>query len=257
MDRHKKVTRTSFFRFYEELNDFLPKEKQKISFPYNFTGNPSIKDTFEAIGIPHTEVDLLLINGKSVDFKFILKGGEYISVYPVFESFDISEVNHLRPEPLRKIKFICDVHLGKLVVKLRLLGFDTLYSNDFKDHEIIDLSLKGKRTILTRDIGILKHQNVTHGYWIRNDDPKDQIKEVVDRFHLDKKFKPFTRCSMCNGSLRCVQKESIKDMLEFNTYESFDLFMQCEKCEQIYWKGAHYEKITQWIKELEILDNEC
>ena len=238
-------------RFYEELNDFLPKDLQKKSFPFSFTGNPSVKDTIEAIGVPHTEIDLILIDGKSVDFTIKLKGDEYISVYPVFESFDISELIHLRPEPLRKVKFICDVNLGKLALKLRLLGFDTLFRNSFNDYEIVDLSLRERRTILTRDLGILKYQNVTHGYWIRNDDPQEQIKEVVVRFQLEKKFNPFTHCTKCNGLLQITQKEMIKEKLEKNTYKNFDQFMECKDCGKVYWKGSHYEKIIRWIDDLD------
>ncbi len=103
-----------FIRFYEELNDFLPKEKQKKRFTHYFIDRTSVKDLIESLGIPHTEVDLILVNGKSVSFKYIIKNGDDISVYPVFESLDISDVQHLRAKPLRKPKFICDVHLGNL-----------------------------------------------------------------------------------------------------------------------------------------------
>ena len=103
---HKPVKRTSYFRFYEELNDFLPLEKRKKLFSYQFTGTPSVKNTIEAIGVPHAEIDLILINGNSVNFDFLIRGGEYVSVYPVFESFDITALMHLGPKPLREIKFI-------------------------------------------------------------------------------------------------------------------------------------------------------
>jgi hypothetical protein len=94
----------AWFRFYEELNDFLPADKRKIAFPYKFSGSPSVKDVIEAIGVPHTEVDLILINGNSVKFDHKLSYGDYISVYPVFESLDISNVTRLRPKPLRMLK---------------------------------------------------------------------------------------------------------------------------------------------------------
>ena len=176
---------TAFFRFYEELNDFLPEERYKKCFPYEFIGNPSIKDTVEAIGVPHSEIDLILVDGESVGFNYKMRGSERVSVYPVFESFDIASLVRLRPKPIREIKFIADASVGTLAKMLRSLGFDTVFKKDFTDKEIVDLSLKEKRVILTRDKSILESIRVTHGYWIRNDDPDKQLKEVVSRFQLE------------------------------------------------------------------------
>ena len=193
--QHTPTTRSAFFRFYEELNDFLAEEQRKKTFPYEFTGKPFIRDTIEAIGVPHTEIDLILVDGESIGFNYQMRGGERVSVYPVFESLDITPLVHLRSKPLRKTRFVVDVHLGKLAHKLRLLGFDTLFRNDFNNSEIVELSLQEKRIILTRDKRILKQSAVSHGYWIRNNEPKDQLREVVTRLQLEDNFKPFTRCS--------------------------------------------------------------
>ena len=119
------------FRFYEELNEFLPHHKRKTEFVYHFHGAPSVKDAVEAIGVPHVEVDIILVNGISVSFSRKLSDGDRISVYPVFESFDVSAVTHLRARPLREPRFILDVHLGRLAKYLRLCGFDTLFSRFF------------------------------------------------------------------------------------------------------------------------------
>ncbi len=116
---HKAIVRTSTFRFYEELNDFLPARFRKKSFEYSFTGTPSVKNCIESIGAPHTEVDLILVDGVSVDFETLLEGGEKVSVYPVFETLDISPVIRLHPKPLRESRFVVDVNLGKLAQKLR------------------------------------------------------------------------------------------------------------------------------------------
>ena len=151
-------------RFYEELNDFLPEEKKKKRFTHYYIDRTSVKDLIESFGVPHTEVDLIFVNGESVGFKYKINDGDDISVYPVFESLDISEVQHLRAKPLRKPKFVADVHLGRLTRYLRMMGFDVYYRNDLEDNEIVDISLKEKRTILTKDLGILKRNEVTHGY---------------------------------------------------------------------------------------------
>jgi hypothetical protein len=135
------------FRFYAELNDFLPRAQRHTTFPYHFTGTPAVKDAIEAAGVPHPEVDLILVNGMSVAFDYPLRDGDRVAVYPVFESFDISPIVHLRPQPLRETKFILDVHLGKLAKHLRMLGFDTLYRNDYQDPDIIATALRERRII--------------------------------------------------------------------------------------------------------------
>jgi uncharacterized protein with PIN domain len=247
---HSILYRISYFRFYEELNDFLPAEKRKKDLEYEFSGSPSIKDTIEAIGVPHTEIDLILVDGTSVTFDYKMKGNEYISVYPVFESFDISRIVRLRPKPLRKIKFITDVNVGKLGRKLRLLGFDTMICHDNDDEQIISISINDKRTVLTRDVGLLKHSKLTHGYWIRSEYPFEQIKEVIKRFQLEDCIIPLGRCSVCNGMLKDIDKEKITHHLPEKIKSEHNDFRECENCRKIYWKGSHYIRISEWASEL-------
>ena len=240
----------AWFRFYEELNDFLPASRKKRSFSYSFDGNLSVKDAIEAIGIPHVEVDMILVNGISVDFSQKLKNEDNVSVYPVFESFDISAVTHLREKPLRNTKFILDVHLGKMAKYLRLLGFDTLYESSYNDNEIISISKAEKRIILTRDRGLLKNNKVTHGCWIRSQHTCEQLKEVISRFDLRAGAKPFTRCLECNSLLNDVKKEEISDFLPLRTKKYYDEFKHCPGCKRIYWEGSHYEKMKKHIEEI-------
>ncbi|WP_204273651.1 Mut7-C RNAse domain-containing protein [Draconibacterium mangrovi] len=247
---HEALQRMSIFRFYEELNEFLPVHQRKKAFEYAFTGTPSVKNSIEAIGIPHTEVDLILIDGVSVDFEALLKGGEQVSVYPVFESLDISPLVRLRPLPLRETRFVVDVNLGKLAYKLRLLGFDTLFRNNLEDDEIVQISVAEKRIILTRDKGVLKHTAATHGYWVRNSDPQKQLREVVERLQLQNSFRPFSRCSICNGSLTAVDSTEVKGKVPDDTFSMCNEFWKCTGCGQIYWEGTHYRKILKWIEGL-------
>lgn len=242
--------RTVSFRFYEELNDFLPKEKRKKTFSYNFRYNQSVKDAIEALGIPHAEVDLILVNGNSVDFSYILKNGDYVSVYPVFESLDISLVSRLRNAPLRQVKFILDVHLGKLCKYLRILGFDTYYRNDLEDSEIVSISVNENRIILTRDIGILKNGKVTHGYWVRSQNSRQQLWEVIHRFDLENILQPFYRCISCNGLIHPVEKEKIEHLLRENTKRFFTDFYQCNACGKVYWEGTHYENMQEFVNNI-------
>lgn len=157
--------------------------------------------------MPHIEVDLVLVDGESVDFTRRLTGGERVAVYPVFERLDITPVTRLRARPLRWTRFVLDVHLGKLARYLRLLGFDTLYRTDYDDATIIRLSLDEQRIILTRDRGVLKHTAVTHGYWVRSTVPRQQLSEIMRVFDLVGDTRPFTRCMLCNGELQRVAKD--------------------------------------------------
>jgi|SRR5690554_658940 len=244
--------KTAYLRFYEELNDFLPAERRKTKFPHNFTGRTSVKDMIESLGVPHTEVDMILVNGTSVDFSYIVNDKDEISVYPVFESFDISDVQHLRTATLRKPKFILDVHLGKLARYMRMAGFDSFYKNNLTDDEIVNISLQEKRTILTKDRGILKRNKVTHGYCVRNENVFEQLKEVIERFHLQKEIKEFTRCLECNSLIMKVDKDEVISQIPPKVKEWQNEFFQCPSCKKIYWKGSHYdemEKIISLIKK--------
>jgi uncharacterized protein with PIN domain len=242
--------KTAFFRFYEELNDFLPAEKRKIRFEHNFAGRTSVKDMIESLGIPHVEVDLILVNGISVNFSYLINNNDDISVYPVFETLDITNIQHLRPKPLRNKKFILDVHLGTLARYLRMIGFDTLYKNDYNDNEIAEISLNERRTILTRDKGILKRSEVTHGYWVRNQVPELQLKEVAERFSLKNQIREFERCLECNTGLEKIDKDKISDRLPLKVRQKQTVFWYCKNCNKIYWQGTHSEKMREIINRL-------
>ena len=239
-----------YLRFYEELNDFLHKEKRKKRFAHKYIDRTSIKDLIESLGVPHTEVDLILVNNKSVNFKYLINDGDDISVYPVFESFDISDVQHLRPKPLRKPKFIADVHLGRLTRYLRMLGIDVLYKNNFNDDEIVQLSSNERRAILTKDRGILKRNEVTHGYFVRSTKVEEQVKEILSRFNLQKEIKEFYRCIECNSLLKPIKKEKIIDQLPPKVARLQNEFFECRLCNKIYWKGSHYHKMLSLIKQI-------
>lgn len=239
-----------YIRFYEELNFFLQPEKRKKLIEEYCKEGTTVKALIEICGIPHTEVDLVLVNGESTGFSYQLKNNDRISVYPVFESFDIGEVSQVRPAPLRVIRFILDVHLGKLAKRLRLLGFDTLYTNTYSDEEISEISKKEKRIILTRDTGLLKRKIITHGYYIRSRNPKEQLFEVVRRFDLLKRVKPFTRCIQCNQCLKEIEKNKIEQQLPEKVLRKYDHFHLCEPCNKIYWLGSHWENMKKTLEKL-------
>jgi len=238
------------FRFYEELNDFLPDHLRRRSFSYRFRGTPSVKDAIEAIGVPHTEVDLVLVDGRSVDFAHRLAGGERVAVYPVFERLDIAPLTRLRPQPLRVTRFVLDVHLGKLARYLRLAGFDTAYRTHCDDRELIRLSLEEGRILLSRDVGLLKHGSVTHGHWLRATDPRLQLREVIAVFDLRDSLRAFTRCMVCNGELRRVDKAEVMDRLPPRVRVAFAEFAQCAGCGRVYWPGSHYDRMRKLLEDV-------
>jgi len=238
------------FRFYAELNHFLSPERQMLSFVQSFDKHPSVKDSIEALGVPHTEVDLILVNGESVDFTYLLQNDDRISVYPIFQSIDITPLLRVRPQPLPEPRFVLDVHLGKLANYLRMFGFDTWYRNDYEDAELADISDRDQRILLTRDIGLLKRSIVTYGYFLRQTNPKRQLREILQRFNLLSTITPFKRCMSCNGSLQPVEKNEINEQLPSDTLEYYDVFYRCDSCDKIYWKGSHYQKMQQFIEEV-------
>ena len=236
-------------RFYEELNDFLAPELRKRAFDHDFERRTSVKDMIESFGVPHTEVEIILVNGRSVDFSHIVQDGDRISVYPVFESLDVSPLIRLRPEPLRTPKFVLDTNLGRLARYLRLLGFDCLYENDFEDAIVAKISSDQQRTLLTRDRALLQRRIITHGYFVRAVRPRLQVPEVLSRFDLYRLVAPFSRCIRCNGALQDVDKATVEDRLEPKTRKYFDTFRICTGCGQIYWQGSHYERSMRLVDD--------
>lgn len=246
-DGHARVACAVEFRFYEELNDFLPAGKRRQAFTHCVFGTPSVKDTIEALGVPHTEVDVILVNGRSVEFSHLLRGGERVAVYPTFERLDVSPLTRLRPRPLRVTRFIADVHLGTLARYLRLLGFDTLWRNDFDDETIIDLALDERRIILTRDRGILRNGRVTHGYWLRASDPMAQVEEVVRALDLSSSLRPYARCLECNGEIDGIEPQQAAGAVPLQVLVAFNDFSRCRQCGRVYWAGSHKKRLEEVI----------
>jgi len=250
------------FRFYAELNDFLGAQQagERVT-TYAYRGHPSVKDAIEALGVPHTEVDLILANGEAVDFDYHLRPGDRIVVYPVFESLDISPLVRLRERPLRRTAFVLDVHLGKLARLLRMLGLDTCYRNDFEDEEIVALAGQEGRIILTRDRGLLMRSAVTHGYWLRSTAPVAQARKVVRRFDLREQVQPFTRCLRCNGTLEAVPAEAVRDRVPpqaaaWCAERGICEYHRCTRCGQVYWPGTHYERMQRTVARI-LADPRC
>jgi uncharacterized protein len=241
---------TATFRFYEELNDFLAPGRRGREFVCRCPSATSVKHMIEALDVPHTEVELVLVNGESVGFDRLLSDGDRVAVYPKFEALDITPLLRVRDRPLRTIRFIADAHLGALAHRLRLLGFDTLYDNHFDDHEIERLAIAQQRIVLTRDRQLLKRRRITHGCFVRALQPQQQLLEVFDRLDLARAAQPFTRCLSCNGTLRHAPKDSVAAVVPAAVLERYPRFSVCEGCARVFWEGSHWQRMRERVDEL-------
>lgn len=235
--------------FLGDLSIFLSKHKRAKSLVHFVKDRSSVKDVIESLGIPHTEVDAIVVNGISVDFSYLVNNKDHIKVYPDASRVKRYLVKDLKPKINFKPRFIIDVHLGKLAKALRLLGFDVLFDPELDDPDIIKIGVNERRIILTCDHGILKHSKVKYGYYVRSTGEFDRVTEVIKRFKLKPMIKPLSRCAACNGPIIHVAKEEILDKLEPLTKKYYNEFYKCQTCQQIYWKGSHFQKLTKKLKQ--------
>lgn len=228
---------TAHFVFHGALNDFLPRQLQDARFPYSFAPHQSIKHLVEALGVPHVEIGEVWVDGLPVDSAARLPEGCQVDIYPL-------EQESLADEQAR---FILDNHLGKLAAALRMLGFDTLYRNDYQDEKLAAMAAIEQRILLTRDRRLLMRKAISRGYCVRQDDPQQQLRAVLQRYNLYCQVHPFRRCLRCNHLLQPVAKAQVIERLEPLTKLYFDEFSLCPGCNQVYWKGSHYEHMQEVI----------
>lgn len=237
------------FRFYEELNDFLPRERRKVAFTVPCARAATTKHMIEALGVPHTEVELILVNGESSGFDRRLCEGDRVAVYPKFEAFDVRPLLRVRSVPLRSVRFVADAHLGGLARLLRMAGFDTLYDNRIDDATVAALSEDEGRIALTRDRELLKRRGITHGCYVRALKPAEQFAEIVRRLDLAASARPFTLCLGCNAPLRPVPKAQVEAQLPPAVRAAHDDFLTCDTCQGVFWRGSHWRRMKALLED--------
>lgn len=236
------------FRFYEELNDFLPEDKKKRDFLVSFSPGSTVRDVIALFGVPCTDVDLILVNGVSADFAHTLQDGERVSVYPVFESLDIRSARRLGPAPLRHLKFVADNHLGRLARTMRLFGFDTVHNKDFTSQQLIEISQTGGRVLLTRNRRLLERGELTRAVFVEEGEVEAQLRRLFQRLDLYRDARPFSRCTCCNAVVSPVSKEAIVHRLPAKVKAKKKTFFFCGSCNRVYWKGTHFERMERFVR---------
>lgn len=235
------------FRFYGPLNDFLAPVQKQGTLVCAFAERSSVKDLIEALGVPHPEIDRIVVNGASVGFGYRVNDGDRVAVYPGWRNVDPGSDGRVSPPRQERPSFVADVHLGQLAAYLRFAGFDTLYRNDYSDADIAAVSADEDRVLLTRDVGVLKRSNVARGYFVRATHPGRQLVEVLRQFDAAARASPFTRCVRCNSMLRPVARDEVLELLPPRTRQEHREFFQCPTCARIYWKGSHYSRVRAFL----------
>lgn len=241
---------TATFRFYEELNDFLARPLRRRAFSCACARSATTKHMIEALGVPHTEVELIIVNGESVGFDHVIAEGDRIAVYPKFEALDVTPLVRVREKPLRTVRFVADAHLGGLAHLLRLAGFDTLYDNHFADDAIEALASSEARIVLTRDRELLKRRTITHGCYVRSLQPEAQLHELFDRLDLAGSAQPFRLCLSCNVPLHRIAREQAAERVPAGVLERHTRFVTCDVCRRIFWEGSHWKRMRGLVDTL-------
>jgi uncharacterized protein with PIN domain len=236
------------FRFHGDLDELLPAARRGAPVVHAFDGRPAVKDAIEALGVPHPEVDAILVDGRPVGFGHPLGDGAVIDVLPAGARPDIPAGARTGPPPQNEPRFALDGHLGRLARHLRMLGFDAWYRRDADDEELAVVSHAEDRILLTRDRALLRRGLVVRGRYVRSDRPTEQLRELVDRYALATTARPFTRCLRCGGRLEAVDRERVLDRLEPLTRRYFREFARCPGCDRVYWQGSHHARMSRVVE---------
>lgn len=235
--------------FRGDLDFFLRSKARSRTVERSLIEKTSVKDVIESCGVPHPEVDTILVDGQAVGFDHTVTNDVEIGVFPIGNQSTNSTDKHLQASQL--CLFVADGHLGSLCRHLRLLGFDVVYDRNANDHELLDLMAHENRALLTRDRRLLMRGIVQHGYCPRSQNAEDQTIEVVRRFNLLDLIAPFTRCLRCNARLEHAAKADVLEELKALTRIYYDEFRRCPGCGQIYWAGSHFEKLKKRIEKIQ------
>ncbi len=143
--------------------------------------------------------------------------------------------------------FIVDAMLGKLARNLRFFGYDTLYVVELEtdrdalpDGDIYQLAVRTGRLVLTKD-DQFSLRDPARVVLVEGKTLREQVASLKARLGLELAFdQANSRCSRCNELLAPVPKEQVKGRVKEGTFRTIDAFWECPKCQQLFWKGAHF-----------------
>jgi uncharacterized protein with PIN domain len=224
------------FEFHGELQRFLPRERRGVAFDHDCARAATLKQAIESVGVPHTEVGGVKVNGQSATLARTVRERDVVEVFPHERGAAPYE------EPLA---FIADAHLGGLARMLRMLGFDTLYDNALQDPDIVARAAAERRVVLTRDRELLKCRDVLRGCFVHTLKPEAQLREIAGRYALARHMRPFSLCLHCNLPLGPVDPGRVVDTVPERIRSHYSVFTRCAGCDRIYWEGSHWDRMRQ------------
>jgi len=222
---------TARFHFADELARFLTPDQRGARFEYSCARAASLKNAIEALGVPHTEVGGVMVNGVPATLQRTVRDGDEIEVL-AFTAEDSGA-------PL----FLADAHLGGLARFLRMMGFDTVHDQALADAEIRRIAEQDNRIVLTRDRELLKCREIERGCYVRALKPESQVREVAGRYRLAERARPFTLCLHCNRPLAPIEKNAVAHRVPEGVLALHQSFTHCAGCDRVYWPGTHYQRM--------------
>ena len=147
--------------------------------------------------------------------------------------------------------FVADCMLGKLAKWLRILGFDVAYFRRAEDPELVALARREGRVLLTRDSGLIERSaRRPDRLFVRSDDWRDQVVQVLDEYDLWGQVRPNTRCLHCNLPLKPLSRERARNLVSPYVGERAASFAVCGGCGRVFWPGTHYGDMERKIAAL-------
>jgi uncharacterized protein len=152
------------------------------------------------------------------------------------------------------VRFVLDVHLGKLARQLRMVGFDSLWRSDFSDEELLRIAVGEGRVLLTRDRALWESTPQELRHYVNAIEPGEQLREVllakglVDTVRSGRGF--LSRCLECNSVILPAKRHHVEHLVGAEMLARHQEFFLCPRCERVYWKGSHWERMAGWVKRI-------
>lgn len=239
---------TATFRFHGELNAFVARTQRDRAFAHACARDATLKHAIEALGVPHTEIGQLTVNGAAAGLDRPVGDGDRIDVYP-----ERAREPAAAPPATRRSeqwRFVADAHLGGLAQLLRLAGFDTCYDNHYRDDEIAALAEREGRLVLTRDRELLKRRAVARGCYLHALQPADQLRELFSRLALAPYMRPFRLCLRCNAPLHALDADAAAPRVPAGVRQRHRRFVECDVCRRVFWEGSHWRRMRALVDSM-------